>query len=98
MPTARDAWRGTYPTSSPPPALPNTGLSALQSRPRQQRGSGRNATRAPAAWNRRRLGPAQGMAPDARSGATLLKLVFHEGTDMSQAMAEVVGYLNRARA
>ena len=31
-------------------------------------------------------------------GVTLLKLVFHEGTDMSQAMAEVVGYLNRARA
>src|SRR3989440_7781026 len=31
-------------------------------------------------------------------GVTLLKLVFHEGTDMSQAMAEVVGYVNRARA
>src|SRR5881397_2693030 len=30
-------------------------------------------------------------------GVTLLKLVFHEGTDMSQAMAEVVGYVNRAR-
>ena len=27
-----------------------------------------------------------------------MKLVFHEGTDMSQAMAEVVGYVNRARA
>src|SRR5713226_9171664 len=31
-------------------------------------------------------------------GASLMKLVFHEGTDMSQAMAEVVGYVNRARA
>ena len=28
----------------------------------------------------------------------LMKLVFHPGTDMSQAMAEVVGYVNRARA
>src|ERR1700687_114555 len=31
-------------------------------------------------------------------GATLLKLVFHEGTDMSQVMSETVGYVNRARA
>jgi len=31
-------------------------------------------------------------------GATLLKLFFHEDTDMSQAMAETVGYVNRARA
>jgi multidrug efflux pump subunit AcrB len=31
-------------------------------------------------------------------GAALLKLIFHEGTDMSQAMAETVGYVNRARA
>src|SRR3989475_533830 len=31
-------------------------------------------------------------------GVALMKLVFHEGTDMSQAMAEVVGYVNRARA
>ena len=31
-------------------------------------------------------------------GATLLKLFFHEGTDMSQAMAEAVGYVNRSRA
>ena len=31
-------------------------------------------------------------------GAALMKLVFHEGTDMNQAMAEVVGYVNRARA
>ena len=31
-------------------------------------------------------------------GAALMKLVFHPGTDMSQAMAEVVGYVNRARA
>ncbi len=31
-------------------------------------------------------------------GATLMKLIFHEGTDMSQAMGEVVGYVNRARA
>jgi multidrug efflux pump subunit AcrB len=31
-------------------------------------------------------------------GATLLKLSFHEDTDMSQAMAETVGYVNRARA
>jgi multidrug efflux pump subunit AcrB len=31
-------------------------------------------------------------------GIALMKLVFHAGTDMSQAMAEVVGYVNRARA
>src|SRR5438067_10326970 len=31
-------------------------------------------------------------------GAALMKLVFHPATDMSQAMAEVVGYVNRARA
>src|SRR5205807_10470833 len=31
-------------------------------------------------------------------GVALMKIVFHEGTDMSQAMAEVVGYVNRARA
>src|ERR1700692_3822068 len=31
-------------------------------------------------------------------GATLMKLVFHQGTDMSQAMGETVGYVNRARA
>jgi multidrug efflux pump subunit AcrB len=31
-------------------------------------------------------------------GAALMKLVFHEGTDMSNAMAQVVGYVNRARA
>ncbi|MGI9071776.1 MAG: efflux RND transporter permease subunit [Bryobacteraceae bacterium] len=31
-------------------------------------------------------------------GASLMKLVFHPGTDMSQAMAQVVGYVNRARA
>src|SRR5512133_2649052 len=31
-------------------------------------------------------------------GASLMKLVFHEGTDMSQAAAEVVGYVNRSRA
>jgi len=31
-------------------------------------------------------------------GASLMKLVFHQGTDMSQAMAEVVGYVNRARS
>src|SRR5512136_2552558 len=30
--------------------------------------------------------------------ASLMKLVFHPGTDMSQAMAEVVGYVNRARS
>ncbi len=30
-------------------------------------------------------------------GAALMKLVFHEGTNMSQAMAETVGYVNRAR-
>src|ERR1700737_4669164 len=29
-------------------------------------------------------------------GAALLKLVFHEGTDMSQAMAQVFIYCNRA--
>ncbi len=31
-------------------------------------------------------------------GAVLMKLVFHEGTNMSQAMSETVGYVNRARA
>jgi multidrug efflux pump subunit AcrB len=31
-------------------------------------------------------------------GASLMKLVFHEGTDMNQAMAQVVGYVNRSRA
>src|SRR5438067_3189975 len=31
-------------------------------------------------------------------GATLMKLVFHEGTNMSQAMSETIGYVNRARA
>ena len=31
-------------------------------------------------------------------GAALMKLVFHEGTNLSQAMAETVGYVNRARA
>ncbi len=31
-------------------------------------------------------------------GAALMKLVFHEGTDMAQAMAETIGYVNRARA
>ena len=31
-------------------------------------------------------------------GATLMKLVFHEGTNMSEAMSETVGYVNRARS
>src|ERR671913_1321412 len=31
-------------------------------------------------------------------GVALMKLVFHPGTDMNQAMAQVVGYVNRARA
>jgi multidrug efflux pump subunit AcrB len=31
-------------------------------------------------------------------GASLMKLIFHDGTDMAQAMAETVGYVNRARA
>jgi multidrug efflux pump subunit AcrB len=31
-------------------------------------------------------------------GAALMKLVFHGDTDMNQAMAETVGYVNRARA
>ena len=31
-------------------------------------------------------------------GAALMKLVFHPETDMSQALAEVVGYVNRARS
>src|SRR3989442_2655183 len=31
-------------------------------------------------------------------GIALMKLVFHPDTNMSQAMAEVVGYVNRARA
>src|SRR5262245_55664469 len=31
-------------------------------------------------------------------GAALMKLVFHSGTDMSQAMSQTVGYVDRARA
>lgn len=31
-------------------------------------------------------------------GASLIKIQFNEGTDMSQAMGEVVGYVNRSRA
>src|SRR5204862_1345107 len=31
-------------------------------------------------------------------GQALLKLVFHEGTDMAQAMGETMGYVTRARA
>src|SRR6059036_4130590 len=31
-------------------------------------------------------------------GVSLMKLVFHPDTDMSQAMAEVISYVNRARA
>lgn len=31
-------------------------------------------------------------------GASLMKLYFHPGTDMNQAMAQVIGYINRARA
>jgi multidrug efflux pump subunit AcrB len=31
-------------------------------------------------------------------GAALMKLVFHEGTNMAQAMAETIGFVNRARA
>src|SRR5881394_212280 len=31
-------------------------------------------------------------------GATLMKLVFHQGTDMASAMGETIGYVNRARA
>lgn len=31
-------------------------------------------------------------------GVSLMKLVFHAGTDMAQAMAETVGYVNRSRA
>lgn len=31
-------------------------------------------------------------------GAALMKLVFHQGTNMAQAMGETIGYVNRARA
>lgn len=31
-------------------------------------------------------------------GAAIIKIQFNEGTDMSQAMGEVVGYVNRSRA
>ena len=31
-------------------------------------------------------------------GAALIKLTFYPGTDMNQAMAEVIGYVNRSRA
>src|SRR4249919_1573003 len=31
-------------------------------------------------------------------GAALMRLVFHQGTDMASAMGETIGYVNRARA
>src|SRR5204862_7457779 len=31
-------------------------------------------------------------------GASLMKLAFYPGTDMSQALSETIGYVNRARA
>lgn len=31
-------------------------------------------------------------------GAALMKLVFHQGTDMASAMGETIGYVNRARS
>src|SRR6266496_5672732 len=31
-------------------------------------------------------------------GAAIMKLQFHPGTDMSQALSEVISYVNRARA
>jgi multidrug efflux pump subunit AcrB len=31
-------------------------------------------------------------------GAVLMKLVFHQGTDMANAMAQTVGYVNRSRS
>ncbi len=31
-------------------------------------------------------------------GASLMKLYFHPGTDMAQALAETIGYVNRSRA
>src|SRR5690242_4817143 len=31
-------------------------------------------------------------------GAALMKLTFHQGTDMNQAISETIGYVNRARA
>ena len=31
-------------------------------------------------------------------GVSLMKLFFHPGTDMAQALAETVGYVNRSRA
>ena len=31
-------------------------------------------------------------------GVALMKLFFHPGTDMAQALAETVGYVNRSRA
>src|SRR6266480_4911897 len=30
-------------------------------------------------------------------GASIIKLVFHEGTNMSQALSETISYVNRAR-
>src|SRR5512143_4360544 len=38
------------------------------------------------------------VASKSIQGAALMKLTFHEGTDMNQAMAETIGYVNRARA
>src|SRR5512146_289007 len=31
-------------------------------------------------------------------GAAIMQLQFHPGTDMSQALSETIGYVNRARA
>src|SRR3954462_2709238 len=31
-------------------------------------------------------------------GVAMMKLYFHPGTDMAQALAETVGYVNRSRA
>src|SRR5947207_10269978 len=31
-------------------------------------------------------------------GASIIKIQFHPGTDMSQALSETIGYVNRARA
>ena len=38
------------------------------------------------------------VASKSIQGAALMKLVFHEGTNMASAMAETIGYVNRARA
>ena len=40
----------------------------------------------------------EGVESKSIQNTSLLKLTFHPGTDMSEALAQTVGYVNRARA